>query len=145
MVRAKVVTKPGDWPFSGYYELQRPRQRFRGQLTDWRALLCVLGLANLDQLRAKRAEWVAQACQSGTLERDPKWTESIAVGRKEYVEKVVKKLGGKAIGRSVLRAGNLFVLKEERKAYLRILRGENEDLRLKTNQKCALNIIIPTS
>lgn len=135
MVRAGVVTDPGEWPFSGYYELQRPRQRFRGQLTDWRELLSVLRLADLGQLRAARAEWIAQACQSGSLERDPKWTESVAVGGKEYVAEVVKKLGRKAIGRNALPVGDFFVLKEERKAYIGISGGENEDLRHKTSPK----------
>jgi REP-associated tyrosine transposase len=134
MVRAKVVADPGEWPFSGYYELQRPRLRFRNQLTDWRTLLSVLGLADLGQLRAAREVWAAQALQAGALDRDPKWTESVAVGCREYVEEVVEKLGGKAIGRDVLDEGKLFVLKEEGTAYLCVFGGKNEDLRHKTNQ-----------
>lgn len=145
MVRAKVVTAPGEWPFGGYYELQRPRQRFRAQLTDWRALLSVLGLADLGQLRAARAEWVAQVLRSGTLDRDPKWTESVAVGHKEYVEEVVNKLGGKAIGRGVLHEGRSFVLKEKREAYLDVFGGKNEDLRRKTCRKSQLNVFISTA
>jgi putative transposase len=135
MVRAKVVTDPREWPFSGYYELQRPRQRFRGQITDWRALLSLLGLADLDRLKAARAEWIRKACQSGALERDPKWTESVAVGNREFVESVAKKLGGKAIGRNVQCEDGLFVLREERIAYLCISGGKNEDLRPKTGWK----------
>jgi len=136
MVRAKVVTDPGEWLFGGFHELQRPRQRFRGQLTDWRALLSVLGIADLDRLKAARAEWVRLACRSGALERDPKWTECVAVGHREFVEGVAEKLGGKAIGRKVqCEEDSLFVLNEKRKAYLCISRGENGDLRPKTGLK----------
>jgi putative transposase len=133
MVRAKVVSHPGEWPFSGYYELQAPRQRFRNQLVDTRTLLSLLGMTDLDRLREAREEWVEQQCRSGKLERDPKWTESVAVGGKEFVGAIAKKLGGKAVGRSVQRDGETFTLKEEETAYLRVFGGENEDLSRKTH------------
>jgi putative transposase len=127
MVRAKVVAHPGDWPFSGYHELQQPRERFRNQLVDWRTLLSLLGMTDLQRLREARAEWVEQECRSRTPERDPKWTESVAVGGKEFVEGLVKRLGAKGIGRYLTNDGREegnYILKEEEEAYLRFLGGQ---------------------
>jgi putative transposase len=95
MVRAKVVNHPGDWPFGGYYELQQLRERFRNQLVDWRALLPLLGMKSLESLRDARAEWVAKECRAGRLERDAKWTESVAVGSREYTGIIMGKFGRK--------------------------------------------------
>jgi REP element-mobilizing transposase RayT len=95
MVRAKVVGHPGDWPFGGYYELQQSRERFRNQLVDWRTLSLLLGIKSLESLRDARAEWVEKKCLAGKLERDAKWTENVAVGSREYTEKIMEKLGRK--------------------------------------------------
>jgi putative transposase len=95
MVRAKVVNHPGDWPFGGYYELQQRRERFRNQLVDWRVLLPLLGMKSLESLRDARAEWVAKECRAGRLERDAKWTESVAVGSRKYTAKIMEKFGRK--------------------------------------------------
>jgi putative transposase len=95
MVRAKVVNHPGDWPFGGYYELQQRRERFRNQLVDWRVLLPLLGMKSLESLRDARAEWVAKERREGRLERDAKWTESVAVGSREYAAKITEKFGRK--------------------------------------------------
>jgi putative transposase len=95
MVRARVVNHPGDWPFGGYYEIQQPRERFRNQLVDWRALLPLLGMKSLESLREARADWVARECRAGCFERDAKWTESVAVGSREFSEKIMGKFGRK--------------------------------------------------
>jgi putative transposase len=129
MVRAKVVGHPGEWPFGGYHELREPRRRFRNQLVDWRSLLSLLSMTDLQRLREARANWVDKQCRSGTLERDPKWTESVAVGGKEFVEGIVKKLGGKAIGVNIQGDRETYTLRENGAAYLRVFEAENEDLR----------------
>lgn len=128
MVRAKVVSHPGDWPFGGYHELQQPRQRFRNQLVDWRALAALLGIHDLLRLRDARREWVEGKCRTLALERDSKWTESIAVGGKDYVEGIMERLGGKAKGRDIEGEAGLFALREGGRAYLRVFKGEIEDL-----------------
>jgi putative transposase len=135
MVRADVVNHPGEWPFGGYYELQETRQRFRNQLVDWRTLLSLLGMRDLQQLREARTKWVDEECRSGRLERDPKWTESVAVGGKQYVERIVKKLGGKAIGIDVQQDGETYTLREAGGAYLRVFEGKNKHLRSKIGPK----------
>jgi len=135
MVRAKVVAHPGEWPFSGYYELQQPRQRFRNQLVDADILMSFLGMSDMKHLRDARAEWVDSECRSGPMERDPMWTESVAVGSEGYVEGIKEKLGGKVKGRSVQGANGIYFLQEETKAYLRVFGGKNRDLRPKNTPR----------
>lgn len=131
MVRAKVVNHPGEWPFCGYYELQRPRQRQRNQLVDLRELSSLLGMNDLGYLKAARAQWVARECRRGNPRRDPKWTECVAVGSQKYVEGILEKLMGRAKGRKIQGEAERFVLQEADEAYLRTFGGKNEDLRPK--------------
>jgi len=46
------------------------------------------------------------------LEGDRKWSESIAVGRKSFVEEVHKKLGYKVKGRKVTRLEESYLIRE---------------------------------
>jgi len=103
MVRAKVVSHPNDWEFGGYYELMCFRERLRDQLVDWHALLPVLGITSLERLKEARREWIAKECRSGRLERDPRWTECIAVGSREYTERILNTVGGERDPGSVSR------------------------------------------
>ena len=48
--------------------------------------------------RMKRIE---QALLSGEQEREGKWSESIAVGSRSFVETTIHKLGIKALGRKI--------------------------------------------
>jgi hypothetical protein len=50
------------------------------------------------------------------------------------VEGIVKKLGGKAVGRDIQREdeGGTYALREEARAYLRVFEGKTEDLRPKS-------------
>jgi putative transposase len=128
MVRANVVDHPDEWPFCGYYELQRQWVRYRNRVVDLNALLHVLGMKDVQELKEARRAWIEAAFQSGTFERDPKWTESVAVGSKNYVEKIRQRLGGKAKGRNICGDGETYVLHEKSKAYSRVYGGKNTDL-----------------
>jgi putative transposase len=111
MVRAKVVSHPGDWTFGGYYELQERHQRFRNQLSDWRELAHLLGMKNLETLRDARGEWVAKQCLAGKLERDAKWTESVAVGSREYTIRIMEKLGRKMERKEEVGGGAIYPIR----------------------------------
>ena len=50
--------------------------------------------------------------KNGSDQRDAKWTESIAVGDKEFVMETKAKLGAKAIGRRELENNEGYELKE---------------------------------
>ncbi len=129
MVRAEVVDHPADWPFGGYHELQHPCRRFRNQLVDWRALGGLLGISDLQRLRDARREWVEGKRGAMALERDPKWTDSVAVGGKDYLERIAEELGRKAKGRGIQGGNGVFALREEGHAYLRVFGAKNEELR----------------
>jgi hypothetical protein len=49
--------------------------------------------------------------------RQPKWTESIAVGSKEFVEETQTKLGIKAKGRNVVANNEAYELRESKIPY----------------------------
>jgi hypothetical protein len=46
--------------------------------------------------------WVEEILKNGPNQREAKWTESIAVGKKEFVMEAKAKLGSQAIGRKEL-------------------------------------------
>ena len=50
-------------------------------------------------------------------EREPRWTESVAVGSKAFVEKTKAELGIKAIGREVMGADGVYELRERDVSY----------------------------
>ncbi len=128
MVRAGVVRDPAEWAFGAYYELQRPRARFCAQLVDWDALLRLLNMKDVEALRRARKMWIKDAVRTKLLERDPKWTESLAVGSKEFIEETAKRMGGKAIGRIVIETESGYALQEERSPYEAVLKGQNSPI-----------------
>ena len=58
--------------------------------------------------------------KNGWNQRDAKWTESIAVGDKEFVMETKGKLGAKAIGRRELENNGGYELKESQNPYNRV-------------------------
>ena len=68
---------------------------------------------------------------NGSNQRDGKWTESIAVGDKEFVMQTKAKLGEKAIGRRELENNEGYELKEAQSPYNRVFNPEKCSLRLK--------------
>jgi len=100
MVRAGVVGHPADWGgFGGYNEIQNPKKRYA--LIDHAELIAVLGLRDLEDLIRSHAAWVDEALHEEKKARDGKWTESIAVGSKGYVESIKEELGALFVRRKV--------------------------------------------
>ena len=62
------------------------------------------------------------------LDRDSRWTESIAVGSEGFVAETKVKLGIRGRGRYVYGEGNSFQLKEPEGAYISDFDPENEVL-----------------
>lgn len=115
MVRAGVVKHPSEWAFSGYYEIQKPKRK--KVLVDYRELQSVLGLGSYDEVIKYHERWVADCLQQGNNIRDDKWTGSIAVGDKGFIERVKKLMGAMAIGRRRSEAGDAYQLREPPTAY----------------------------
>jgi hypothetical protein len=129
MVRAGVVRHPGELMYGGYHEIQNPKQRY--SLINRQQLTALLGLK--DKLLENHRHWVEEVLKNGSNQRDAKWTESIAVGDKEFVMETKAKLGAKAIGRRELENNEGYELKEPQSPYNRVFDPEKCSLRLKND------------
>lgn len=78
MVRAGVARHPAEWRDGGYLEIQSPPMRYR--IIDVAALCRLTGFTTAQTLRRHHRKWVLDALRSGKLEREPRWTEAVAVG-----------------------------------------------------------------
>ncbi len=109
MVRAGVVSDPGEWEWCGYREIQRMPRRYRR--IDRERLAELLGLQCARQLPQWQHEAVARFGES-CREREPAWSESLAVGSEGFVREVKQKLGPPARFREVEKCAEMFVLRE---------------------------------
>ena len=74
--------------------------------------------------------WVEESMKEGRYSRDEKWTASIAVGKREFVERVKERLGAKAQGREVRATTDAYVLCAfhlcwEHYRFVNFVRGKN--------------------
>lgn len=97
MVRAGVVSHPAEWEHGGYNEIQQPRQR--KSLIHYDELCSHLGIGNYELLRESHRGWIEEALKESRHSREEKWTQSIAVGSRNFVEKTKEVLGVRAKGR----------------------------------------------
>jgi putative transposase len=123
MVRAGVVAHPAEWGLNGYNEIQRPRRK--NKIIAYEHLQHLLGFDNYDQLKAAHKAWVAQALKEGSGSRQSQWSESIAVGSKEFVKETKAKLRIRAAGRKIHETGEQFELKEAALSYNANLEPKN--------------------
>ena len=115
MVRAGVVQHPSEWPFSGYNEIQKPSQRY--SLINRERLMDLVGIKDDDQLRISHRQWIEEVLKEGLNVRETKWTESIAVGNRAFVEVTQEKLGIKAKSRKIFGTDKTYELREEQSSY----------------------------
>jgi len=94
MVRSGVVKNPEDWSFCGYNEIQHPPNRYG--LIDTAKAIALLQMRDLEEFQEARKHWVEQALESENHGRERKWTESIAVGSKGFIEATKERLGIRA-------------------------------------------------
>lgn len=125
MVRAGVVDHPSQWPYSCYNEIQSPRRK--NVLIDHEKFMELLGTDNYDQARQDHQGWAAGFLGNGPC-RDDKWSRSIAIGSKEFVETVKTKLGILAKGRKTTETDVGYQLREPAKSYMHHLGAENDDI-----------------
>jgi hypothetical protein len=138
MVRAGVVSHPSEWPFSGYNEIQNPRQRY--SLIDHGRLRDLLDMKSMEELKRSYRGWVEKSVTGQGGNRESRWTESIAVGSKAFVEKTKVELGIKAIGREVMGTDGVYELREGDVSYKPHFAGENSGLRLENSYFWNLSI-----
>jgi len=126
MVRAGVVTHPSDWRFSGYNEIQNPRQRYA--LINYKRLMQLLNIQTVEELKKSHSGWVEAALRDGRHVRESKWVQSIAVGSEEFVETTRENLGFQVKTRSVSQSGDDYQLRERQTPYSAHSAPENAPL-----------------
>jgi putative transposase len=127
MVRARIVQHPSEWAFSGYNEIQVPRERYA--LIDYEGLKRLLKFKGMTDLAAAYRGWVEESLKEGRHFRDEKWTESVAVGSEGFVTATKERLGFRVKGREVVGGNGSYELRESAASYKAILGHENEGLR----------------
>jgi hypothetical protein len=72
----------------------------------------LLGFDNYYDLKDAHYRWVDSEMQNDSRNKENKWTQSIAVGSKTFIEKMKKAFGYKAKGRKIISADDTFELRE---------------------------------
>lgn len=85
MVRNKVVRHPSEWEWSGYHELVGTRQRYR--IVDLDSLFRKLSMTNTphEDFVNWYEETLTSKISTNDLKREGFWSESVAVGDKEWL------------------------------------------------------------
>lgn len=93
MVRAGQVEHPRQWEWCGYRELMGEKNRYR--ITKINRVLELNGGVGLDSFRNNYKVSINEAIESRSLQRDPRWTESIAVGSEGFVLSIEEQITGR--------------------------------------------------
>lgn len=88
MVRAGVVNHPGEWKWCGHDELMGDRSRYT--ILSIERLLESLGMPSLQSLRDAYESGIEDVIARGELNREAAWTEGLAIGDREFVERVAE-------------------------------------------------------
>jgi hypothetical protein len=93
-----------------YNEIQNPKKR-KG-IIDFDRLIGLLGFENFDDFKEAHYKWVESEIPTDGSAKENKWTQSIAVGSKPFIETMRETLGFKAKGRKIIGADDTFELRE---------------------------------
>ena len=108
MVRARAVARPSQWDVCGYNEIQSPWGR-KGVI-DFDRLKYYFGVdsnAALGHLLNSQLELEIDSTQ-----RDPAWTEFVAVGEESFLLNVKRNLAARGVNRHAVDNGSKWVLKD---------------------------------
>lgn len=86
MVRAGAVDHPAQWFWCGFQEIAGRRQSFR--ILDLKELRDFAGISDLDTLSCWYGANLDRVMKTSSRRREPHWTESIAVGSREFVHRI---------------------------------------------------------
>jgi putative transposase len=117
MVRAGVVAHPEEWLYCGFQEIIASRQRYR--MVEKLKLCRLLGIP-ASELATTYQRWINEFIKDARLERESFWTQSLAVGKEEFVRSVKKQLGLRAKYRKICGADDTFELRENCQNIIRL-------------------------
>ena len=95
-------------------------------MINWRALLNLFSISTQKRFQQEHNSWVESALQA-EVKRKSFWSESIAIGSEDFVERV--QLGLRAKGRSIVSEKEGIVLKEVLAAYNTLFDGKKSTLK----------------
>ena len=128
MVRAGVVNHPSEWPFSGYNEIQEPKRK--NVLINYQELTSLLGFDSYDDVITYHKRWVEDYLGKENNTRDDKWSKSIAVGNRSFIERIKSLMGVLAIGRKNIKVRDSYQLREPAAVYNAHFKGKKDDIGL---------------
>ena len=115
MVRAGVVKHPNEWSHSGYNEIQKPKQRYG--IIDFKSYMGLVQIKTPEELKQSHQQWIEEALKQSRIVRESKWTQSIAVGDKPFLEQIKERLGIRAKSRKIRESGDGYQLSERQSLY----------------------------
>ena len=71
------------------------------------------GFESLEVLKEAHGQWIEEILKKDKLAREERWSRSIAVGSREYIENIQTNLGVKAIHRKIHETKASFELRED--------------------------------
>ncbi len=77
----------------------------------------MLNIESEEVLKSACEGWIKKALNAKMTGRESKWTESVAVGGKDFDERIKDKLGARAGSRKAETENGDFVLREKRHSY----------------------------
>jgi len=98
-------------------------------------LMELFGFESLDVLTETHGQWIEESLKKDKLAREERWSRSIAVGSREYIENRQTKLGVKAIHLKIHESKGSFEIREDQIPYTADFGPENERLRQENTYK----------
>jgi putative transposase len=130
MVRANIVKHPIEWPFGGFREIMGASTN--NTFIDLNALLHYLDLKDIAALRKMYASQMDEKLHN-VLSQETYWSESLAVGRTEFVRGYQQKMGSRGRRHQITEIDRILVLHEPEVHYytkaplkINMLSGNNE-------------------
>jgi putative transposase len=108
MVRARAVLHPSEWDVCGYNEIQTPWGR-KGVI-DFDRLGRYLGVRSIEELANLQSSQLDREIER--TQRDPNWTESVAVGQETYLLNLKRELRARGINKHAVDNGGTWVLQD---------------------------------
>ena len=125
MVRAGVVSHPQQWPCNGYNEIISPPERYT--LININTLIKLCGINDLTLFKELYKQWVETELKLNILKRQDKWTESLAVGSKQFIENYIQHF--EASNKKICQTDDEYQIREGNAAYSGLFAPKMEALR----------------
>jgi len=115
MVRTGVVKHPSEWDYCGYSEILNPPRRYT--LIDYNKLVTFCGYSDNEKFQSDYKFLIDDEIKKDDLRRKSYWTETIAVGNKDFIDTINISFGVLARGRKIKTDDEKFMIQEDLASY----------------------------